>query len=157
MILPAGVPLAGMRKAPRSSDAQGNHGQGAPTTPRRMDDINRIIHSLEDTWHLGLQVRDVFSPSTKERSDAETVKDRIRYLYYSDQPTLHKKLASFHRQAPKTYLDGRLALLLELLPPPNPTRTPQPSMREAPTQTPSAVPPRTFTSKLCKFTNERKL
>jgi hypothetical protein len=146
----------GMRKAPRSSPTQGNHDQAAPSTPHRMDKINRIVHSLEDTWHLGLQVRDVFSPSTKGKSDAETVIARIRYLFFNDESALQNSLASFYRQAPMTYPNELLNLLLELLPR-NPARTPQRSMREAPTRTPSTVPPRSFDLKLRKFTDEIKL
>ncbi|KAF2715699.1 hypothetical protein K504DRAFT_529828 [Pleomassaria siparia CBS 279.74] len=117
---------------------QGSHGLIAPATPHRVgaaDPINDIIRSLENSWRLGLRIRDQYwSPSAGPKSTPDIIYGRIKFLYYHDQSTLNQRLEDFKRIAPKTARDGQLDLLLTLLP--LPTGTPKSSARDARTQSP---------------------
>lgn len=144
-LFPPRAQSAGMRRASRPTPPPGNHGPVAPTTPHGVgtpDPINEIVRSLNDAWKLGLQVRGLhWSPSTGSKSTADTIYNRIKFLYHNNRTTLYDRLNYFEGIAPKLSSEERLNLLLILLP--MLTGTPKSSMREA-TQS-------FFPSQLCKY------
>ena len=114
--------------------------------------LERLLRELENDYRLGLKIRDdTWSPASSDRSISEQVQGRIKRLYYSNEPALHKVLHAFREQlaaGPLLSSRDRLSLLQRLLH--NETGSPIPR-RPAPGV--DIDPHKTLRSPLCKYRN----
>ncbi|CAI6336529.1 unnamed protein product [Periconia digitata] len=103
-----------------------------PNTPRKNGaGLNQLVQSLENKWHLGLEIRDdTWSPEKDTKHPASQVYGRLKRLYYALGPGLQQALDTFDELASGFAQEMQLGLLHGILKskidqtPPSKKRTP---------------------------------
>lgn len=86
-----------------------------PLTPRKANELDDLIESLEDKYKLGFMTQSGLRSPATAKSKADIALKKIRYLFFSDKPALHDALARFATALTGPAKDQRLDELLRIL------------------------------------------
>jgi len=127
---------------------------GSQHAGRNGKDLDRLLKDLDSTCQLGLKFRDsTWSPARSDKSSlSEQVQGKIKRLYFSSAPALHRVLDEFKGQLadhPRSASGDRLQSLLVLLD--KETGSPFPGRpASGASHAPRDNPHKTLRSPLCK-------
>lgn len=95
-----------------------------PHRPKNGAELKELVRSIEEKWHLGLNISDEAQSPAQNRTTAGKAVATIKELFWTDMPALDEAVDCFHKSASGFRQEARLDLLIGMLRSRRSTRSP---------------------------------